>query len=58
MRYIQAAFGQRTRDEYYVYLPHLDVTVVASTEEKVKHEAWRVIEDSEGLHSFTVVWSS
>lgn len=58
MRYIQAAIGQRSRDEFYVYLPHLDLTVIASTEEKAKSEAWRLTEEAEGLKAFTIVWSN
>lgn len=56
MRYIRADLFHVRRGEWLGRVDDYDLEVYASSEEKVRLEVFRQIEQTEGLKSFSIIW--
>jgi hypothetical protein len=54
--YVRVDISNVARGEWLSYIPFLDLTVTATTKDAVEMETYRIIEHSQGMHSFSVIW--
>ncbi len=55
-QYINVDITHVRNGEWYAYVPSFDLGATASSEDKVRYSIYRLIEESQGLHSFVVIW--
>jgi len=55
--YIHVDLAQVSRQEFVGYIREFDYHVTASTKQGVEYEAYRTIEECEGLKGFAIIWS-
>ena len=55
--YVQAEISHHGNADWLVYLPEGDYTVQSTSQPKVEHETFRVMEEVYGLRSFVITWN-
>ena len=56
MNYIPVDITHVRRNEWTAYVTTLDDFVHESSKPRLEHEVYRRIEETQGLHSFNIVW--
>ena len=57
MNYVRADVSNVARGEWLSYINFLDISITGPTRDAVEMETYRIIEHSQGLHSFSIIWT-
>lgn len=57
MKYLHADIQHVSTGNWRSYVRELDLFASSTSKPKLEHETYRLIEESYGLHSFSIVWN-
>lgn len=55
--YLHVDTAQVSRSEYRGYIREFDIHVSADSLNALEYEAYRVVEETEGLKAFVIIWN-